>query len=379
MKICQLSSVDFTLKHFLIPLIDAQLDQGYEVIAVCSDGDYIENLREEGYLIHTIPIYRSFNIIKQISCIWCLYKYFKKESFDIVHTHTPIASLAGRIAAYFAQIPYIIYTAHGFYFHDDMPTFKKWFHIYLERLLGKITFLLLTQSEEDRISAIKYKIIDKTMAFTIGNGVDKSQFIRKNSSERASMRRDLEIPKDAFVVGMVGRLVREKGVIEFLKAAELVNSENKNVYFILVGERLVSDHAGAVEEQIQSTLKQVGSHLKPLGLCSNMSEIYSTMDLFVLPSWREGMPRSIIEAMMIGLPIIATNIRGCREEVIENETGFLIQVKSPESIVKSINKFLNEPELVSKYGDNGRERAIKYFDENKIIRLQMDLIEKFCI
>ena len=91
------------------------------------------------------------------------------------------------------------------------------------------------------------------------------------------------------------------------------------------------------------------------------------------------MPRSIIEAMMIGLPIIATNIRGCREEVIENETGFLIQVKSPESIVKSINKFLNEPELVSKYGDNGRERAIKYFDENKIIRLQMDLIEKFCI
>ena len=232
MKVCQLCAIDFTLRKFITPLIDGMVDEGWNVYSVCSDGDYIPELRNQGYDIITVEISRSTNPIKHIVTIAKLVKLFKEEKFDVIHVHTPVASLVGRLAALLAGIPLIVYTAHGFYFHDEMPNFKKWTFIFLEKIAGKITDFLFTQSSEDRETAIKTGIMKAEKVLAIGNGVDIERFNPEKYGEQIELKRLLGIPDDAFVIGMISRLVKEKGVVEFLEAAEYLHSDNPNLYFL---------------------------------------------------------------------------------------------------------------------------------------------------
>jgi len=373
MKICQLCAVDFTLKNFLLPLIDGQVANGDEVIAVCSNGEYIQAMRDSGYSIHTISIERSMRPLKHLYSIWRLYWYFRRESFDIVHVHTPVAALLGRIAAFLARVPLVVYTAHGFYFHDDMPSSKRRFHIGLERFAGRFTDLLFTQSAEDAETAINLGIMPKSHVFAIGNGVD----VQKFQPLQTDLRVSLNIPEDSFVIGMIGRLVEEKGVVEFLQAAMRIAIEKSDVYFVLIGGRLTSDHDSDVYNIIDQAKGALGGNLILLGLRDDIPELLATMDVFCLPSWREGMPRTIIEAMMMGLPVIATDIRGSREEVLHEETGFLVPVCDSKKLAEVIFRLIKDPRLVSGMGLKGRERALLLYDERKVIDMQIRFIRRF--
>ena len=303
--------MDFTLKTFLLPLIDEQISRGDEVIAVCSEGKYTKDLRASGYQVETIAISRSFNVLSHLKSIYNLYKFLKNNSFDVVHVHTPIAAMIGRLSAFLARVPLVIYTAHGFYFHDDMNTVKRFCYIF------------------------------------------------------------------AFVIGMICRLVKEKGVEEFLEAAREIKSDNENCYFLLIGEMHVHDHAEGVDASIRFSQKSLGKNLIVTGYRSDIPQLLSTMDLYVLPSWREGMPRSIIEAMMMGLPVLATDIRGSREEVIPNQTGLLVPVRSPRLLAAAMIKFISSPKWAMELGSNGRQRALEHYDEKRVVRFQLEIIEKY--
>lgn len=376
MKICQICAVDFTLKTFILPLIDAQQNAGFEVTSVCSGGKYTEGMRNAGYAIESISISRSLNILEHIRSTYLLYKFLKNNQFDVVHVHTPIAAMIGRLAAFFANTPLVIYTAHGFYFHDEMGILKKYFFIFLEFCFGLITDILFTQSAEDAANAIKYKIAKKEKVFAIGNGVDAERF-NLDEIPIGNMRSLLGIPEDAFVIGMISRLVKEKGIEEFLKAAININKTNKNCFFILIGERQVHDHAEGVEDIITLAQAIMNDNIILTGYRTDTPELLRVMNLYVLPSWREGMPRSIIEAMMMSLPVLATDIRGSREEVIHNKTGLLVPVKSPKLLEDGMLKFINDSDWSKKLGRAGRERSLKYYDEKIVLNLQLEIIKKY--
>ena len=337
LKICQLCAVDFTLLKFLLPLVDAQTKIGHTVINVCSHGENIDALRKNGYKIKTLNIERSLNPIKFLISAFQLFVFLRKEKFDIIHVHTPVAALIGRLAAKAAKVPNIIYTAHGFYFHDEMPKFQRHFYITLERIAGHFTSLMFTQSLEDAQTAQKLNIASPDRIFAIGNGVNKKKFSPKIINKKDIMRANLNIPKDAFVIGMVCRLVREKGIIEFLDAAKLIKNYS-NVWFILVGDRLKSDRDKLVNKSIKEANVILNNQLILTGMRNDIPEILNCMDLFSLPSWREGMPRTIIEAMMMARPVVATNIRGSREEVINEKTGLLVPTKNPKKLAEHLKK-----------------------------------------
>ena len=346
------------------------------MVSVCSNGKHTEELRAQGYRVESIAISRSTNVINHIKSIYHLYKFFKANSFDIVHVHTPIAAMVGRLAAWLARVPIVIYTAHGFYFHDDMNLVKKGSHIFLERILGSITDLLFTQSEEDAESAVEYRIAANENVYAIGNGVDIQRF-SPAKGDFSNVRENLGIPSEAFVVGMIARLVKEKGVEEFLEAALELDQLQDDCYFLLVGERQEHDHAKGVEAAIESSKKVLGKRLILTGYRSDTPQLLSAMNLFVLPSWREGMPRSIIEAMMMGLPVVATNIRGSREEVIPNETGLIVAVRSAPQLAAAILKCIKNPKWAIELGVKGRRRALQYYDERKVVEFQLEIIEKY--
>lgn len=374
MKVCQLCAVDFTLKHFLLPLIDGMRDAGWEVTAVCSDGPAVAGLRERGYDIETVRIERSFNLFRHIGSTRTLVRLFKARHFDVVHVHTPVAALVGRVAARIAGVPTIIYTAHGFYFHDEMPAWKRRIFVWLEKVGAAFTDLLFTQSEEDARTAESERLAPPDRILAIGNGVDPSRFDPERVGDGKAMRRQLGIPDEAFVVGIIARMVQEKGVGEFLQAAVEVAGKNPNVYFLMVGERLSSDHAGNVAGDLERASAVLVGRLIVTGARSDVPVLLAAMDLFCLPSWREGMPRTIIEAMMMGKPVVATNIRGSREEVVSGKTGYLVPTRDPQALAETFLRCAADVGAAREMGAAGRRRALRLYDEHRVVALQIERI-----
>lgn len=377
LKVCQLCAVDFTLDKFLLPLVNAMTAQGWEVVSVCSDGPAIDRLRQAGYVIQTVNIPRSLNALRLIAPFWQLYRLFRRERFDILHAHTPVAALIGRIAARLAAVPMVVYTAHGFYFHDAMPPWKRRLFVEMERLGARLTDLLFTQSSEDAQTAVIENFLPSAQVLAIGNGVDPKCFDPAARRPREEVRAELGLPIDAPVIGMVGRLVAEKGVREFLAAAEILMSQFPHAHFLLVGERLASDHADPVEDTVTHAKSRLGTKLIMTGMRRDIPDLMGAMDVFCLPSYREGMPRTIIEAMMSGLPVVATDIRGSREEVVANVTGLLVPVRDAEALAKALAQIIDAHADARAMGEAGRKRALAFYDEHKVVALQIDTIKQF--
>jgi glycosyltransferase involved in cell wall biosynthesis len=379
LKMLQVCAVGFTVEKLLIPLIE-EMSKGYDVTTVCTRDDISDKLKAKGYKIDNISIDRKISPLSNLRTVWRLYKYMKREKFHIVHVHTPVAGILGRIAARLARVPIVIYTAHGFYFHDNMGTIKKNIFIAVEKLGGRLSSFIFTQSSEDFKTAIEKKIIDKSKILTIGNGVDVERFEPsrfEDGTTQEGLRRELGIESEDIVVTILGRVVREKGYMEWVQAAKDITDMFDNVKFVAIGGTLESDRDG-IKAELDSFIS--GNKLQDkvifTGSRSDIPELLAITDIFTLPSYREGMPRSLIEAMCMCKPVVATNIRGCREEVDEGDTGFLVPVADHKLLAEKIKYLIENPKERIRMGLNARKKALEEFDEKKVLIRQREIIEK---
>jgi glycosyltransferase involved in cell wall biosynthesis len=268
-------------------------------------------------------------------------------------------------------VPKIVYTAHGFYFHEGMPWAKRAAFIALEWLAGRVTDVLFTQAQEDADFATRHRLTRAKIVTAIGNGVDSERFGPGDDATRGRVRRALATPDDAVVVMMVGRLVAEKGYPELFRAIEKLD-----VHLWVAGDRLASDHADAIDAALAAVEADDGlkARVHLLGQRDDVDELMRAADIFTLPSHREGMPRSIIEAMMTALPVVATDIRGCREEVVPCETGLLVPVRDPEALSAALAQLAGDADMRRRMGEAGRARALELYDETRVIARQLDLL-----
>ncbi len=375
-RVCQVCAVDFTFKHFLVNLIKHQKEIGWEITCVSSRGKYLKELNKMGFNIKRINISRNFNILKHIISLIEIYKYFKKQKFDIIHTHTPLVSIIVRLACIFINETKVVYTAHGFYFHENMNIFLYNFFLYLEKFLANFTNLIFVQSKEDYNLSIKKIASKKT--FYIGNGIDLKRFNLKNInlSKTNKIKRKLKIKPNTMVVGMVCRLVHEKGIKEFLEASLKFSKKNKNFLSIIIGERLKNEHSKSVKMLIEKYKRDMKNQLIILGKVEDVENYLAVFSVFCLPSYREGLPRSIIEAMSLKLPVITTNIRGCRELIKDKVNGFIVPIKNSELINFRINTLYNSKKLRDKMGEKNLKKVIKFYNEKNIINKQLNHIYK---
>lgn len=379
MKIIEVCAIDVTMHNLLRELNIRIKAEGYNLICICSKGKNTKKIRDDGFNIVNINIDRTINPLSNIISLYNLYKLFKREKPDIVHVHTPIAAALGRIAAKKAKVPIVIYTAHGFYFHEGMSRVKYNIILKIEKYLAKhYTDFIFTQSEEDRKTALENNFINKNKILTIGNGVDVwGEFNPKNIEKDKinELYKEFNLNKNDKIVTFIGRLTKEKGVIDLLEAFNSINfSDGEKVKLLIVGDIAQKER----DNDTKKKLEKYGDNSNVIftGYRNDIHNILYITDVFCLPSYREGMPRSIIEAMAMKCAVVATDIRGSREEVIDGKTGFLVPVGSINILSNKIKKLTEDDKLLQEMKNAGRRRAEKLFNEKEVVKKQLEVFDK---
>lgn len=331
MKILYITSLSGRrINGFMRSAIIAAKQLGYEFVMACNtegmdkDG-YALDCAEYGITVKHINFQRNPLDRRNLTAYNQLNELMHEDDYDVVHCNTPIGGLLGRLSAKTAGIHNVIYQAHGFHFYQGAPI-KNWALYYpVERYLAKYTDTLITITKEDYQRALAWKTCQ--VEYVHGVGINLNTFSKRESDDRnAPLRGQLGLSKDAYVLLSVGELNGNKNHMSVIKAVE--NLPENFVYIVCGDGELRDDY----ERYIQDS--GLTDRVILAGFCRNVKDYYRMADLFVFPSHREGIPGSIMEAMAVGVPVIASNTRGIRD-LIQNE-DYLFDSRSSEMIRERI-------------------------------------------
>jgi glycosyltransferase involved in cell wall biosynthesis len=350
MKIIEITNVDFSLRHFLLPLMRALSAQGHEVVGACAEGPLLDEVRAEGFRIIPIPFVRRLSPWAHIQAFRALVAILRAEKPDIVHAHMPISGFLARLAAHQAGVPKIAYTCHGFLFNHASSSLPRRVSSFLmEWMAARVTDVFLTVSEAEAQDARRLHIHREATA--VRNGRDPTVF-RPDQTARGRIRSELGVPQDRTVIIAVSRLVWHKGYPELATAMRAVPQAELWV----AGIRLDSDRGPDMATLLRS------------------AALLAAADIFTLPSRFEGLPMSVIEAMLTGLPVVATNIRGPAEQVIDATTGLQIPPGDGKALGAALARLAKDPALRTQMGEAGRQRALDLYDEANVLARTLDLL-----
>ena len=367
MKIAHLTTVDISLRFLIRPQLVAALEHG-EVLGISAAGEYVEELELLGIRhVSLDSSTRGANPMADVKTMVQFWKILRSERPDILHTHNPKPGVYGRILGRLAGVPIVINTVHGLYATDESPVWKKTVVYGLEYVAARFSDAELVQNPEDVELLRRYRIVPRERLRLLGNGVDLSRFSPERArSNRARIRDELGIGPDEVVVGTVGRLVAEKGLPELVDVATNLGSSAR---FVFVGPH-DPDKADSLDDTTIRRGESAG--VRFLGMREDIDAVYGAFDIFVLASHREGYPRAAMEAAASGLPIVATDIRGCRQVVEHEINGFLVPVRSPALLTSAIRTLVGDPDLRAAMGRASSDRARRLFDERLVVEKVMD-------
>jgi glycosyltransferase involved in cell wall biosynthesis len=370
-RLVHVTTVDMSLVLLLGPQLRAFAEAGLEVIGVSAPGPFVPQLESWG--IRHEPLRhatRSTAVGQDIMALKELWQLFRRLDPDIVHTHNPKPGLYGRVAARSAGVPGIVNTVHGLYASPEDRTSRKALVYALERAASACSGAELVQNPED-LDVLRRLGVPRDKLVLLGNGVDLKRFRPdEDGQRRRQARTHLGIRSDAVVVGVVARLVWQKGFRELFSAAERLRDTCPDAVFVVVGGSDVDKADAITSEELVAAQRR--GRLVFAGSRDDMEDVYQAFDLFVLPSYREGFPRSAMEAAACGLPVIATDIRGCRQVVAHQHTGLLVPLHDPAELAAAIEQLVADPELRTRMGIAGRRKAEAEFDDQAVIAKTLD-------
>lgn len=370
-RLVHLTTTDISLALLLGPQLRAFHDAGFEVIGVSAPGPHVREIESWGVrhvaLRHAT---RSMALRRDVAALAELVRTFRMLEPDIVHTHNPKPGVYGRIAARLARVPAIVNTVHGLYALPEDPAPKRALVYGLERVAAACSHAELLQNEED-LPVLRRLGVPADRLALLRNGVDLARFERKriDPDRVAHLRALMGAGPDTVVVGVIGRLVWEKGLREVFAAARRLAVDAPNVRFAVVGPTDPAK-ADAVRASDIADAEAAGNVVF-LGMRDDIDDIYAALDVYTLASYREGFPRSAMEAAAMSLPVIATDIRGCRQVVDHGETGSLVPPRDPIALARAIAEIANDRERRLAMGAAGRAKAEREFDQQRVIDITL--------
>mgnify|MGYP001264841636 FL=1 len=366
-KIAHLTTVDLSLRYLIMPQLLAPSDHGIDSVGISAPGPWVAELESRG--IRHVPLAsstRGVDPLADLKAMWELVKVIRRERPDILHTHNPKPGIYGRIIGWLMGVPIVVNTVHGIYAAPDDPLLKRAVVYTLEAVASRFSDAELVQSAEDAALMRRLRIAHPDKIQHLGNGVDLDRFDprRAGPDVRAEVRAELGVGPDDVVVGCVGRLVLEKGFAELFQAAEGLDDR---FVVVCIGPQ-DPDKPDAVPPELIE--RAAANGVRFLGMRTDMERLYAAMDVFVLPSHREGFPRAAMEASAMGLPVVATDIRGCREVVDPGRNGLLVPVGDPRALREAIEE-LADPQVRRRLSAGARTKAEEAFDERRVVEKVM--------
>ena len=364
-----------SLALLLGPQLRAFATAGYEVIGMSAPGEWVGQLKAGG--IRHVPLRHATRALApthDARAFGELRALFRALRPDIVHTHNPKPGVYGRIAARAAHVPAIVNTVHGLYATADDTRVRRAVVYTLERLAARCSHAELVQNPED-VEVLARLGVPRSKLHLLGNGIDLARFdpSRVSPDRTAQLRAEMGAGPDDVVCGLVGRLVWEKGYREVFAAAARLRVTAPQVRVVVVGPH-DSDKPDAITDADLDRARRDGVTF--LGLRHDVEALYAAMDLYVLASHREGFPRSAMEAAAMGVPVVATRIRGCRQVVDDGRTGRLVPVRDATALADAIADLAADAGLRLTLGEAARAKAQREFDQQCVIDTTLAVYER---
>ena len=361
MKFLLIASFPDSLIHFRGPLLDALLARGLSVHVatpdLLKDGQVREQLEAKGLHVHNIPLCRTgMNLLSDLATLFSLWQLMRKVRPDFVLGYTIKPVIYGSLAAWFAGVPkrFALITGLGYAFQGERSERRL-----LKQLVQKLysftlskTHKVFFQNPDDQALFKTLGILHefKPSAIVNGSGVDVAEYAVK------------PLPTQPCFL-LIARLLGDKGVREYAAAAKLVRQKYSDVRFSLVG--WIDSNPDAIEQHELEQWVSEGT-LEYLGKIDDVRPAISDCSVYVLPSYREGTPRTVLEAMAMGRAVITTDAPGCRETVVDGDNGFLVPVKSVVDLAEAMMKFIEDDTLAFRMGKRSREIAVDKYDVHKV-------------
>ena len=375
-RLVHVTTTDMSLALLLGPQLRAFADAGYEVIGASAPGRYVADLDRWG--IRHVPLRHATRALaphRDLGAILELRSLFRELRPDIVHTHNPKPGVYGRLAARWAHVPAVVNTVHGLYALPSDSRAKRTFVYGLERIASTCSGAELVQNPED-LPVLERLGIPRRKLMVLGNGVDLTRFDaeRIHASKVAATRRELGVGPDEVLCGAVGRLVWEKGYRELFDAAARLRERAPGLRFVVAGPPDPAKRDSLTDADLRRA--EASSNIRFLGTRDDVEALYAAMDLYVLASHREGWPRSAMEAAAMGVPVIATDVRGCRQVVDDGITGVLVPARDAGALAAAIESLAKDRETRQRMGAAARDKARRDFDQQHVIDITLDVYER---
>jgi len=318
---------------------------------VCSPGPHLARLDLRDAAVTALDIPRGLAPAGLSRLLCRLVRHLRAHDYTIVHTHNSITGAIGRIAARLAGVPLTIHTIHGFHFHENMGRLRRLPFVTAERSLARITDVLLCQNREELDEVHRLGLHPRHGVYHVGNGIDLRRF-----------RPRLAPPRNArSVILCVARFEPVKNQGMLLHALAALRARQAPVLW-LVGD-------GPCRARYAREAQRLGlaDRVKFLGYRYDIPELVAAADVAVLTSLKEGIPRALMEAMAVGVPVVATDVKGSREVVVDGQTGFLVPLGDTQALAGRLSQLLDSPALRRDLGARGVEHARRHFDEERIV------------
>ena len=374
MKFLIISSFLPSVLNFRGKLLEAIQQQGLEIHIIAPDlasfSAKHEKLLDLGYFVHEVSMQRTgTNPVADLKTLLAIYKLMQNIKPDYVLSYTIKPVIYGTLAAWLAKVPlrYALITGLGYAFqnvetHSKRSVFQKLVHGLYQQALSRSHKAFFQNPDDLKLFQDLKLLGSNTPAVVVnGSGVNVTDFNVLPLPLDAGQK-----PKISFL--LIARLLVDKGVREYAEAAKVIQQQYPHVEFNLVG--WIDENPSAITQQ---ELDQwvANKTVKYWGKLADVRPAIAESSVYVLPSYREGTPRTVLEAMAMGRAIITTDAPGCRETVVDGDNGFLVEVKSVESLVEAMQKFINQPELIEKMGNRSREIALHKYDVHQVNKHMM--------
>lgn len=368
-SILNVVNIYFVIPYFFGEQLLYFASKGYNVHIVCSPSPELREYAQSHHFVYKeIDIFRKISILQDFSAIVSIIDYIRKQKIEVISGHTPKGAWLAMLAGFIMRVPIRLYFRHGLVY-ETAHGLKRFLLISMD----KLTALLSTKVVCVSPSVVKQSLMDKLnspnkqvlLLKGTCNGVDINRFDinRFSAIDICKLKEDLGVHESDFVIGFSGRLVRDKGIIELVKSFICLQEENKNITLLLVG---MFEERDALPNEIIEIIR-CSSKIVHTGYISNqiIENYYAIMDLFILPSYREGFPISILEASSMNIPVITTKATGCIDAIIENRTG-LFADHTVTSLVNTILFFINNKEERLRFGAEGRKFIVDNFRQDMV-------------